>query len=431
MKECVEALESAGGVSAWILRRNRTVERQRYLLRDGAESERNVENATITVALHHVDDSGQGEAQFTVADDGRPLDARLIEDAVFRASLQGNPPYSLPEPGELRSVESKDPALAGEVRAALDDVQERVFAALEGERDVRLSACEIFAARSESEIRTSTGVQARSEATSLLLELVVLAGEGLEGTESYGSYEVRRLSDLRVEEIVATHARRARETLRAQLPSTRTGPVVLSAGSFRPLLDPFVFATSADSLYRKMTTFSPGDPLLGERVIAGDPLSLSSDATLPYGSESTPFDAEGLALRRVPAIEEGIFREILAPKRYADYLSVAPTGGWHNRVLEPGTAKAEDLLAPSDGPVLHVVEFSWLNPDNVRGDFATEIRLGYEITPSGTRVVKGGSLSGNVFDAFANVRFSAETELRGRYSGPAALRFGELNVTGA
>jgi PmbA protein len=431
MKEYVRALESADGVSAWVIRKNRTVQRQRYLLRDQAESERNVEDATVTVTVHHADDAGQGEAEFTVPDDGGPLDPQLIEDAVFRASLQGNPPYSLPEPGELQSVESKDPALAGGVRGALDDVQERVFAALESERDVRLSACEIFAERSESEIRTSTGVEAQSEATSLLLELVVLAGEGLEETESYGSYQVRRLSDLRAEEIVATHAQRARETLRAELPSTRTGPVVLTAGSFTPLLDPFVFATSGDSLYRKMTSFSPGDPLLGKRAIEGDPLSLSSDATLPYGAESTPFDAEGLALRRVPAIEGGIFREILAPKRYADYLTVAPTGGWHNRVLAPGTATAQDLLDPSDGPVLHIVEFSWLNPDNVRGDFATEIRLGYEITPSGTRVVKGGSLSGNVFDAFASVRFSRETELRGRYSGPAALRFEELSVTGA
>ncbi|HMB71390.1 MAG TPA: metallopeptidase TldD-related protein [bacterium] len=431
MKEFVKAFESVNGVSAWVIRKNRTVQRQRYLLRDGTESERNVEDATITVTIHHVDDAGQGEAQFTVPDDGRPPDPRLIEDAVFRASLQGNPPYTLPEPGQLQNVERKDPALAGEVRAALDDVQERAFAALAGERDIRLSACEIFASRSESEIRTSAGVQAQSEATSLLLELVVLAGRGLEETESYGSYSVRRLSDLRVEEIVATHARRARETLRAELPSTRTGPVVLSDGSFTPLLGPFVFATSGDSLYRKMTTFSPGDPLLGKRPILGDPLSLSSDATLPYGSESTPFDPEGLALRRVPAIEGGNFREILAPKRYADYLSVPPTGGWHNRVLAPGTAKAADLLAPSDGPVLHVVEFSWLNPDNVRGGFATEIRLGYEISPSGTRVIKGGSLSGNVFDAFANVRFSAESELRGRYSGPAALRFEELSVTGA
>ena len=45
-------------------------------------------------------------------------------------------------------------------------------------------------------------------------------------------------------------------------------------------------------------------------------------------------------------------------------------------------------------------------------------------------MIKGGSVAGNVYDAFAAAHFSSETELRENYQGPVAMRFDALQVTG-
>jgi predicted Zn-dependent protease len=327
-------------------------------------------------------------------------------------------------------VDTEDPTLTGDPRGVLDDVQERVFASVSDEASIRLSASEIFVTRGENEILTSAGVHARNSGTSLSMEFVLLTGDGTEEVESHGSYEVRRLSDFNVEGLVTRHATRARDSLRGELPASRTGPVVISQGAFTPLFNPLQFATSGHAIYRQISPLALGEPILGPREVTGDALTLCSDPTLPFATNSRPFDGDGLGLSKVNVIENGAFQRIVADKRFADYLSIPATGGWHNEVVGAGSALMADLLSPADGPVYHVVEFSWLNPDAVRGDFSTEIRLGYEISAEGTRVIRGGSLAGNVYDALASAHLARETALEGSYLGPTAIRFDALQVTG-
>ena len=48
----------------------------------------------------------------------------------------------------------------------------------------------------------------------------------------------------------------------------------------------------------------------------------------------------------------------------------------------------------------------------------------------GRRAISGGSVTGNLFEAMANARFSAESQAFAQYSGPAAIRFESLQVAG-
>jgi predicted Zn-dependent protease len=86
--------------------------------------------------------------------------------------------------------------------------------------------------------------------------------------------------------------------------------------------------------------------------------------------------------------------------------------------------------AAVDGPVYEIVAFSSFNPDPVTGDFVSEVKLGYRHDARGVTPIKGGSLSGNLFDALADVRFSRETYTDGTYHGPAALRCAQLTLAG-
>jgi PmbA protein len=77
-----------------------------------------------------------------------------------------------------------------------------------------------------------------------------------------------------------------------------------------------------------------------------------------------------------------------------------------------------------------VLAFSAPNVDALTGDFGMEIRLGYEHESGSVRPITGGSITGNLFEALADVRLAAETRVHTSYAGPVAMRFGSLQVAG-
>src|SRR5919204_370660 len=131
----------------------------------------------------------------------------------------------------------------------------------------------------------------------------------------------------------------------------------------------------------------------------------------------------------VVLVDGGRLARYWATKEYADYLGVKPTGALTNIDVRPGRTPDRDLLA--DGPVLEVVSFSWFNPDFVTGDFACEIRLGYERRGRTVRPVRGGAVQGNLFAAFARAHFAREVGWMGTYHGPRSIRFDRLTVAGS
>jgi predicted Zn-dependent protease len=146
-----------------------------------------------------------------------------------------------------------------------------------------------------------------------------------------------------------------------------------------------------------------------------------------------PFDDDGFPATRVSVCEDGVFRNRWATKQYADYLGIKATGNAGNVVVMPGNESLESLRNALR-PGLYVEQFALVWPDRMSGDFASEIRIGYEMDSAGrARPIKGGSVSGNIFDGLRDARFSRETVLYGfygQYQGPKAVLFKGLPVAG-
>ena len=77
-----------------------------------------------------------------------------------------------------------------------------------------------------------------------------------------------------------------------------------------------------------------------------------------------------------------------------------------------------------------IAAFSWFNPDEITGDFACEIRLGYVVSDGKRVPFKGGQLIGNYLQALAGASWSSETGFYGAYQGPTTVRFAQLTVAG-
>jgi predicted Zn-dependent protease len=160
---------------------------------------------------------------------------------------------------------------------------------------------------------------------------------------------------------------------------------------------------------------------------AGDPLTVFATRCLPYGVHAGRFDDEGQPAQRVELIRDGRLCAFTANQRYADYLGIAATGDFGDIELPAGATPEATLLAE---PYVEVVAFSWFTPNEITGDFSSEIRLGYLVEGDRRTPFKGGALVGNVIEALANARWSAETGFYGDYQGPRTARFGSLAIAG-
>jgi PmbA protein len=443
LEQLLASLERHRGIHDWIVRRRRSRGVQLYLVGRDVESQREVqtEEYEVEVFNDHPFPPGTEAAQRgerargaaairLVPADATRLDA-VVEDAVQMASLVHNPMYALAEPAAYPDVPLTDPTLEtldAQAHAA-QTFAERVWMLVAEEPGVRLSAAELFMTFAELELRSSRGARGESTGTSLMSELVLLAGgTAVDEAESFRHLNARRLEDLWLEGAVPETAARARDTLRAGTPQTRLGPVILEGEALAPLFEAFVFQASGAAAYNKLSRFQIGETVCGGREARGDRLTLRANAVRPYGQRSHRFDGDGVAGQNVLLVDGGVLRARHATQRYAQYLGLPATGESGNVDVELGAVTADELAA--GGGVYRIVAFSAPDVDPVTGDFGSEIRLGYELTSSGARPVKGGSVSGNVFEAFADARFSRELYDHDGYAGPRQIRFESLRVAG-
>ena len=138
-----------------------------------------------------------------------------------------------------------------------------------------------------------------------------------------------------------------------------------------------------------------------------------------------PFDDDGIPGQEHTIIDQGVFNKYWTTKRFADYLGVAPTGGFKNLVITPGIEKAFDSDDYYD-----IIQFSDLSPDPITGDLVAEIRFGYHISNGKKTPVKGGSVGGNVFDALKRLHSTDDNIFEGQYLGPKTLVLKDLSISG-
>jgi len=434
LEQVMARLAQTAGVDDWLARQVEMTEHQFYLIGDVPESVRTVHTTRLEVTVYNdhpprraTGEPVRGSAQVTLLPADLPdLEARL-RDAVFMASLADNPRFSLPGPAEMPAVETADPALLADPSEMSRQVGTALRRAVAAEPGVRLSSAEVFIRERRLALRNSRGAAGLHHGTNLVLDLVLMAGAGPAEAERHIAVRRRRRADLDIEMLVARYAQQARDSLRAVLPQGRTGPVVISGEALRELFLPLLLHTGAQFHYQRLSPLRIGEPVF-RGPLQGEALTFISDGRLPYGSRTAPFDDDGVPRQTTVLVRDGILQSLWAEHRYAEYLNIPATGSFANVRLAPGTTPMADLLAGDD--VTHVVSFSWLNPDPVTGKFSGEIRLAYQRRNHEWTPVKGGAVSGDVFAALAHAHFSAETQFRGDYLGPEAIRFEELVVAG-
>lgn len=430
LERIVAALRARADIQGWSARQISSRQVQLYAVPDAVEARRATSSERYVIQVLRQTGGpdaarcGDGNATLLPNDDiGAAIDA-----AALMAGLVQNQPYTLPAPSSLPDLPLADPLIQADADATLDALLAQLRAAVAAHPQVLLTAAELYAEEQTTHLINSRGIDAAQTTTTIDMEWVLLCRDGERAAESFVELRRRRVGDIDIEAEVAASARQAADLLRAAAPPDYRGAVVLRGATLATFLNGGVIQTlaSAATKFSRLSRWEIGEPVFNSPA-AGDPLTVFANRRLPFGVHAGRFDDEGQPAQRIELIRDGRLCAFTANQRYANYLGIAATGDFGDIELPAGATPNAALLAE---PYVEVVAFSWFTPNEITGDFSSEIRLGYLVEGGHRTPFKGGALVGNLIEALANARWSAETGFYGDYQGPQTARFGSLAVAG-
>jgi PmbA protein len=154
---------------------------------------------------------------------------------------------------------------------------------------------------------------------------------------------------------------------------------------------------------------------LGDKVVDAR-FSLHDDGRVAYSPRAYPCDGEGVPTERTPLLEEGVVRNFYYDLQTAAIAGARSTGnGWRlpgqrpsptpsTAIIAEGETNYKEMLANIPEGILIDQTLGVSAGSAESGDFAAHVHLGYSIQ-QGEIVgrVKNAVVSGNVFDALANL----------------------------
>ncbi len=190
--------------------------------------------------------------------------------------------------------------------------ERKVEMAMELERAVRAGDSRIRSLRSASygdgmlevAIASTAGVRSSYRRSACSLVAHAIAGDGGETQTGFGYSVGRDPSELDLEKAASMAVTRATRMLGAVKPASRRCAVIF---------DPYVTSTLLSILGGTLNGESvlKGRSLFADRVgqkVAVDSLTLTDDPVNPLAYGASPFDAEGLATRRLSLIDGGVLQ---------------------------------------------------------------------------------------------------------------------------
>lgn len=439
-------LASRSGIAQWQVTELRVRRHERYLTFLKPESER--EAAAIRwqvwIALPPADEV-QGEASFTVTPAHGGPDLRiLLDQAEAAARAAPNPAWRLPAPGEPGVAQAwhggvvashvaggastaaqmavandflADQSVTRDPGGALDASLGSFANAVASAPWVRPSAVELFSRIEDRRLVNHRGLDLSERRTRCYAEFVLLhRPDGGDEVEFYDRVEAQSLADLRLSERVAEAAACLRDGAAAGAPHPGALPVVIGGEYLAGLLGWYAGHADAALHARGISALALDAPVLSRR--GGDRLNLVSDATVP-SLAAYRFDEHGYAAGRQTLVHDDVLAGLHGSGRWMQRLGREPRGQLSTLLAPMGSIPRGDLVRGA----LEVVRFSEFHPRHDTGSFSGEIRFAWWHAADGSRrPVRGGSVSGVLREAMADVRFSRECATVGGYHGPVAAR---------
>ncbi|MCD8327071.1 MAG: metallopeptidase TldD-related protein [Lachnospiraceae bacterium] len=383
----------------------------------------NVHSCSVTVYRDFEKDGVRckGESGFVVEPSSTEEEiGAKCQKAWLAAGFVGNPYYELPEGSKEECVTVKTDMTQMSLEQAAGVMVKALFAADDQEKAF-LNSAELFVEKNSCRIMNSRGVDVGYVKYNVNGEFVAQCREP-QDVETYQHFSYDYLNTDGLTAMVKETLKMTQDRAVAQAaPATGVYDVILSDEYAATIFDFYKDRSDGSLIYQHYSDYKTGDFVQGEPgEVTGILLNLDYMPTVPYSDE-------GLPMKQLPCITDGVFQNIQASARFAFYLGVPATGRYRKIACAPGEDGFEEM---KKRPGLYIVNFSDFQMDSMNGHFGGEIRLAYlndgeKITP-----VTGGSINGSIFDAQKDFAFSREIQDTSKFSGPKAVLLKNVNVAG-
>jgi TldD protein len=326
--------------------------------------------------------------------------------AAFARAAGGRGGKSL-APAPAESGEYRTPVEVDPFRVSLGDKVALCLRAEEALRhdDVKVTQAAVRAQREHKLLVTSDGAVIEQE--------IVESGGGIDAIAvADGGYQVRSfpsahggssaqagweyLDELGLEREAPRVAEQAAALLRAdECPSTLTTVVIDAEQMELQVHESVGHPIELDRVYGSEAAYAgtsflkPTD--LGSLRYGSERMNITADSTTPRGLGTFAFDDEGVPARRETVVVEGVLRNFLTSREYAERIGAGEGGsmraeGWNrmplirmtNLHLEPGEGSFEDLLADVEDGIYLETNKSW-SIDDKRLNFQFGTQIAWEI----------------------------------------------------
>lgn len=328
----------------------------------------------------------------------------LILSAYDSALYVKNPYFELPY-GEKNDIPGQDSEL-GVIAAK---AAKALFAGEDGTKDAFINSAEIFSNKKTVRVITSKGCDVSYVRYNVEGEFVVQSLFAGNDVEQYVSFDYDELNETALTEkcIKALNMVKDRAVAKKTDIDFNEYPIIITDGYVGELLTFFLNRANAAYIYPKYSSYKREHDIGNKLTLLGVP--------------KKPYSDEGVAMNKLPVIEDGIVKNIHGSVQYLEYLGEKQTGTFTATECTNADMSIEEMCK---GPYIMVKNFSDFQIDAFDGHFGGEFRLAYLCDGSETKIITGGTVTGNLIDKSDKLVFSTEKYSDGAYNGPAAVKIG-------
>jgi len=409
-------------------------------LKDKAENEREISDFEYFLRILTQKDNKTGIGVVK----GNSLESSQIEKDIDTCVLLSKinssdslSKYEFPSSANISHVNTADKSILSDPLTIKKDLAEALVSEVNQQKDVVPTFLRFRIHSNHSFLRNSNDLKLDARKTYFFMEFSLKAQEKGKLSEFWDCGYYKEKEHLNFNERVSSWARRAKDTLRAVEPKPSGNAIVIFSPSvLKEAINPVIGIHALGQAHaEKISRFNIGD------VVASENITIIDDGLLEGGLSSNAWDSEGNPHQVTEVIKNGVFQNRLYDQMYAMLEKKQSTGNAKraqngtvvneisNFKILPGDISFNDMVSDiKEG--YFIDKFSWLNPDDVSGNFGAEIRNGYYIKNGEFHnPIKLGNVSGNVLEMMKNcVYISKEREFIENTLYPY-MAFKNLNVS--
>ena len=431
MKHLIELLNNNKSIDDYLITETKTTSKELFFIKDSLQMNRgkDVHYMTVTVYKNFTDNDelyrGSSSTKLAPNMTIEEMTSRL-NLALIAASNVKNKYYDLVEPTTEKAPAIESKFINGDIIENISQLVSDVYNE-NNQFDALINSTEFFINLTTTRLVSSKGLDVSFETVKGEIELVT---EAIGDTESIELFEILHFSDYDADAIKSTIKEELYyASLRAKaipMPQVANVPVILKGTSAKRLFGYYEFNASGAQFFQQLHTNKIGDRLQGKDIL-GDTVTITLKPVLPNSTASRYYDAEGTLMKDTVLVEKGILKNYFSTKRFADYLSIKPTGNIGNHVVDGGQYTEKEL---KEGQYLELLKFSAFQADSMTGNFGGEFRLGLYFDGVKKIPVTLGSIAGNLKSAQKEMYFSKEQAKDNNYIVPKIIKFNNINIAG-